>query len=101
MCGRHQVGTLYAIYTLHETQPGARKARAYIPINTLRILIELVKEARRRHIPDTAAVVDFLLRKHALAFGAVLRPSAGTPVVTDRQPRYSHDLHAGFGMQGC
>lgn len=82
------MGALYAIYTLHETQPGARKVRPYIPLSSLEGLLPLAREMRRRGVPDVAAILKRLLEGNALVYGGVLRPPAGTAPSHKSQPRW-------------
>ncbi len=87
LCITIQVGALYAIYTLHETQPCAQKVRPYLPLSSLRILLDIMRETRRRGVPDVAAVVNRLVESHALVCGAVLRPPACSPPLPFQQPK--------------
>ena len=82
-----QVGALYTIYTLHETQPCAQKVRPYMPLSSLRIMLETVRAMRRRGVPDVAAVVKRLMESIAIVFGAVLRPPACMPAPPVQQPK--------------
>ena len=69
-----QVGALYAIYTLVETQPGVAKVLPYIPVGTLGALLSLVRRAPQERLPDVPAIAQRLVRRGAFAVGALCRP---------------------------
>lgn len=68
-----KVGSLYAVYCLHETQPG--RVPVYLPLELLHQLLEVVKEAQQAEMPcDVVQVVAQLMHKKAFVVGAVRRP---------------------------
>ncbi len=82
-----QVGALYTIYTLHETQPCAKRVRPYMPLSSLQVALETMREARRGGVPDVAAVMKRLVKGHALVYGGVLRPPACEPAPPVHRPK--------------
>lgn len=67
-----KVGSLYAIYCLHETQPG--RVPVYLPLELLHQLLDIVKEAHAKLPCDVVQVVAQLMRKKAFVVGAIRRP---------------------------
>ncbi|KAL3147546.1 hypothetical protein ABBQ38_014599 [Trebouxia sp. C0009 RCD-2024] len=67
-----KVGSLYAIYCLHETQPG--RVPVYLPLELLHQLLDIVKEAHAMLLSDVMQVVTQLMHKRAFVVGAVRRP---------------------------
>ena len=67
-----KVGSLYAIYCLHETQPG--HVPVYLPLELLHQLLDVVKEAHIKLPCDVVQVVAQLMHKKAFVVGAVRRP---------------------------
>jgi hypothetical protein len=82
-----QVAALYALYSLVETQPGPAKVQPYIPAGSLPVLAGLVRRARQQGLPDVPAVVRSLIRRRALAVGALCRPPAATELLLVSAPR--------------
>ena len=67
-----KVGSLYAIYCLHETQPG--RVPVYLPLELLHQLLDIVKDAHAKLPCDVVQVVAQLMRKKAFVVGAFRRP---------------------------
>ena len=69
-----KVGSLYAVYCLHETQPG--RVPVYLPLELLHQLLEVVREVQQaEHMPcDVVQVVAQLMHKKAFVVGAIRRP---------------------------
>ncbi|CAL8471007.1 g10549 [Coccomyxa elongata] len=94
-----RVGALYTMYTLHETQPCARRVRPYMSLSSLQIALETMREARRRGVPDVAAVMKRLVKGHALVYGGVLRPPACEPAQPVHRPKVAQvDMRARNAM---
>lgn len=72
-----KVGSLYAIYCLHETQPG--RVPVYLPLELLHQLLDIVKEAHAKLACDVVQVVAQLMRKKAFVVGAIRRPPRDSP----------------------
>ena len=72
-----KVGSLYAVYCLYETQPG--HTPIYLPLELLQQLLNLVKEAHAKMVPDAVEVMRQLISKHAIVVGAVRRPPWSSP----------------------
>ena len=71
-----KIGTLYAIYCLHETQPG--RVPVYLPLELLQQLLDVVKDAHATPQCDAVQVVTQLMYKKAFVIGAVRRPPRGS-----------------------
>ena len=71
-----KIGTLYAIFCLHETQPG--RVPVYLPLELLCQLLDVVKEAHATPRCDAVQVVTQLMYKKAFVIGAVRRPPRGS-----------------------
>lgn len=71
-----KVGSLYAIYCLHETQPG--RVPVYLPLELLHQLLDIVKEAHAMLLSDVMQVLTQLMHKRAFVVGAVRRPPRGS-----------------------
>ena len=67
-----KVGSLYAIYCLHETQPG--RVPVYLPLELLHQLLDIVREAHAKLPCDVVQIVAQLMRKKAFVVGAIRRP---------------------------
>ena len=72
-----KVGSLYAIYCLHETQPG--HVPVYLPLELLHQLLDIVKEAHAKLACDVVQVVAQLMCKKAFVVGAIRRPPRDSP----------------------
>ncbi len=91
-----QAGALYTIYTIHKTQPAykGRRVRAYLPVSSLRAIVDMLPEARQQQIPDIPSIVKCLVQEQAFVIGGVRRPPAGHQIVRDGPVRYTFTSQA-------
>lgn len=75
-----QLASIYALYLLYETQHSETKVKIYVPIDVLARLVEVLKTAKQKGLPDPCAVLHAMWLKNSFLFGAV------PPIPTDELP---------------
>ncbi|KAK3254575.1 hypothetical protein CYMTET_36212 [Cymbomonas tetramitiformis] len=75
-----QLASIYALYLLYETQHTEPKVKIYVPIDVLARLVEVLKSAKQKGLPDPCAVLHAMWLKNSFLFGAV------PPIPTDELP---------------